>query len=347
MAKIRFLSAGASDGCTFYRCSEPARALRERGHDALSSFRGFPLGDLAESDAVVFQRSHTERAVNIMTILRQLRTVKGYGPTLVYEADDDFFAIPPHLEGLHEGFAQEHVRETMRRAIRLCDRVTVTNAHLGDRLTAEANPNLDPFDLDVRVVPNWVPERFVVDAPPPVYDRITIGWAGSVTHRKDFEQLYAPLGALLGARSDVDVHVIGDPMISGHLQAAPSTWEVGAAVHYSPWSASVDDFLSRRLDFHIGLAPLVDDLFNRSKSDVKVKEYAARGIVPVASEVGPYAHADVPCIRVRNAQDWAPALELACRAAGAATGALAWAKANTLEAHADQWEDALLKGSDQ
>jgi glycosyltransferase involved in cell wall biosynthesis len=41
-------------------------------------------------------------------------------------------------------------------------------------------------------------------------------------------------------------------------------------------------------DLHIGLAPLADDHFNRSKSYVKTLEYAGLGIPVIASNVGPY-----------------------------------------------------------
>ena len=42
-------------------------------------------------------------------------------------------------------------------------------------------------------------------------------------------------------------------------------------------------------DFDIGIAPLLDTPFNRARSDIKVKEYAASQVPWLASDCGPYA----------------------------------------------------------
>jgi hypothetical protein len=40
---------------------------------------------------------------------------------------------------------------------------------------------------------------------------------------------------------------------------------------------------------HVGIAPLLDTPFNRSRSDVKFLEYAAHGVVPVLQRIIPYS----------------------------------------------------------
>ena len=40
--------------------------------------------------------------------------------------------------------------------------------------------------------------------------------------------------------------------------------------------------------FDVGIAPIADTSFNRARSDVKLKEYAATGTAWLASPVGPY-----------------------------------------------------------
>lgn len=340
MATILFMSAGVTDGCTWYRCLEPARVLRERGHDARCQPHGFRLGELLAADVVVFQRTYEVRGLQLLKLLRDHREETGEGPTLVYEVDDDLFSIPEHFGGLHALFAQPSVRATMKACIRLADRVTVTNEHLADALRHHTNGHPMPEPLDVRVVPNWVPERYVVEQPPELGGVVTIGWAGSVTHRKDWEQLYVPLRGLLREREDVAVHIMGDPWPAARLRTAARPEQLRA----TDWATDVDGYL-RSLDFHVGLAPLEDSVFNRSKSDVKLKEYAARGIVPVASLVGPYFRSDVPFFSPHPDHWHSVLLELAedrAQLQGKAAHALDWARANTLEKHAGDWEDALL-----
>ncbi len=48
--------------------------------------------------------------------------------------------------------------------------------------------------------------------------------------------------------------------------------------------------LTRQLvEFDVGIAPLSDIEFNRSRSNVKLKEYAAARVAWLASPIGPYA----------------------------------------------------------
>jgi hypothetical protein len=112
-----------------------------------------------------------------------------------------------------------------------------------------------------------------------------------------------------------------------------------------PWVEGVPRYVPT-LTGHIGLAPLADDVFNRSKSDLRLKELAARGMVVVASNVGPYGDSCVPRMHVDSVElTWAGQLTTLLDAAWRlpyTMDALDWAQANTLEAHAHEWEKALL-----
>jgi glycosyltransferase involved in cell wall biosynthesis len=57
---------------------------------------------------------------------------------------------------------------------------------------------------------------------------------------------------------------------------------------YLPWAGSMDEYYLPMTTWHVALAPLVDDEFNRSKSPLKALEAAAFGIPVVAGDAGPY-----------------------------------------------------------
>lgn len=347
MAKIVFWSSGETDACTFYRCAEPARVLRALGHEAVSNYQA-GLADLMIADVVVIQRPTEVGPRHIMEKLLSLPTHTR--PRIVVELDDDLFGLPEHHPA-HPMMADAARRYRLKKALDNADRVTVTNNHLGTRVRYENAWQLT--DGRIRVVPNYVPERFVVDRVPQL-DAIgtpTITWAGSDTHRRDFDEVAVALRKLLRARDDFRVRIVGAPYAARLRTAlgADLGGRGGARVQQVPWVEGVDRYIPT-LAGHIGLAPLADDLFNRSKSDLRLKELAARGMAVVPSDVGPYQVSDVPKIligqRLGVFGDWYQVLGALFddpqQRGMFAERALDWAQTNTLEAHADQWEKALL-----
>lgn len=356
MATIRFLSAGDTDGCSFYRCQEPARVLRLLGHDATSS-RTIGLADALTADVIVFQRSSELPALELMETLLK----RSQRPKIVYEIDDDLLNVPEHFGSVFAGYQDHDRRHRIRLMINQADAVTTPSSHLAGAVMAyRSSVAAEPI-----VVPNYVPERFVVDAVPELDTEPIIGWAGSASHVQDFEQLVIPLRKVL-RETQAGIHTIGADY-THRLRAAArvrrwspgDTWvdavtEAQARVRHTPWVDGVDGYMAE-LDFTIGLAPLVDDVFNRSKSDIKIKEYAARGIAPIVSHVGPYAASPglFTTARLDSVPRWfadifgwtatiTDLLEQPTFLRKMQTLALEWARENTLERHAGLWEKALL-----
>lgn len=343
MAKIAFWSSGVTDACTFYRCAEPARVLAARGHDTVCEY-SMGLGTAMEADVLVIQRPTEVGPRSVMEKL--LALPERSRPRIVAELDDDLLGIPEHHPA-HPMMQDEARRHRLDWAIRHADRVTVTNAHLAQRIAGDSCPPEIRGEM-VRVVPNYVPERFVVDAVPEPDGCPVITWAGSDTHRRDFDEVAIPLRKLLRERDDFQVRVVGAPYAARLRSALPRNgiYRVGSErIAQVPWTEGVDGYIGT-LTGHIGLAPLADDLFNRSKSDLRLKELAARGFAVMASDVGPYLDSAVPRFRPDITEGWHTALRTVLNNPGPrgalARDALEWAQRNTLEAHAAEWEAALL-----
>lgn len=357
MAKITFWSAGENDGCSFYRCQEPARVLAAGGHETLSG-KQIGLGTLMSSDVVVVARATEADTLGWVEKLKSLRQ----GPKIVYELDDDLLSVPAHFPpGIHGPLTDKLRRSRILRFMELADVVTVTTDALADRVCEEAGWPLElsksAWNGRVRVVPNWVPERLVrTELPPRPEDhdpfsgfyRYVVGWSGSATHRVDFEQCIVPLRRLLRSRNDVMVTIFG-PDYARRLRTAA---QEDTQVDNVAWVEGVEAAVRSLEHLDVGLAPLEPNTFNLSKSDLKLKEYAARGVAAIAVDYGPYASGAPgtvpPGVRLRDghADTWGQALEFVLdnpdALEQARTYALAWAQANTLENHAGQWEDALL-----
>ena len=109
------------------------------------------------------------------------------------------------------------------------------------------------------------------------------------------------------------------------------------------------DVLSR---FDIGVAPLVDNRFNRCKSDLKYLEYGMIGLPVVASAVAPYEGSvehGVNGLLARNPKDWLKHLrrlvveeETRTRLGAAARD---FAEARLMSRNVSQWEDAYGLGA--
>lgn len=341
MSKIFFWRAGDTDACSFYRCIEPGRVLRKLGHEVTVD-RQAGLADLMMSDVVVIQRPTEAPAKSVMSKLLSLP--EGKRPRLVVELDDDLFSIPEHNPA-HPPMQEQARRDRLAWMLSHADCVTVTVEHLAERVSALHGR------MDVRVVPNYVPERFVVEKVPELdlMGRPTITWAGSDTHRRDFDEVAVALRELLRERTDFRVRIVGAPYADRLRTALPRNgiYRVGSErITQVPWVEGVPRYMPT-LAGHIGLAPLADDLFNRSKSDLRLKELAARGMAVMASDVGPYgAGCVVPRFRPDLTEGWQTAIRTVLMNPEQrelfARHALAWAQVDTLEAHAADWESALL-----
>jgi hypothetical protein len=110
---------------------------------------------------------------------------------------------------------------------------------------------------------------------------------GTDTHDRDFaliEPVLARLKADYGDRIVIDI--LG---MTRTRQLSPGLNRIGPSPHATRSYPGFVDWLNRRQPaWHIGLAPLLDTPFNGCKSPIKAMEYAAIGLVTLASDVPAY-----------------------------------------------------------
>jgi glycosyltransferase involved in cell wall biosynthesis len=201
------------------------------------------------------------------------------------------------------------------------DVVTTTTETLASHLR-NWNPN-------VTVIPNSVdPEEWT--PLPRTTGEPRIGWTGSPTH-------FADLAVALDAVREVQKKIPFTFVLQGicketSLDELFAVLRItgGPALFETPLGRSIKHFMAKlsgiRYEFHpnvpieqhpqkvcdlrldVGIAPLLDDPFNRNKSCIKYYEYAMSGAITLASHVLPYS-TEVPITAKNNRDAWKRRLE--------------------------------------
>jgi glycosyltransferase involved in cell wall biosynthesis len=314
-----------------YRCIIPLRALAQRGHEIVWPQPGADqLARLRSCELVHMHRQHGQAAESLIAALRRA------GVAITYDNDDDLAAIPrdspsyQRLGGLsgHRDFAAS------ARAARRAALVTTPSPALADRYRESGVRR-------VEVIENYLPAEFTAQERRR-HHGVVVGWIAGLEHAVDAGRLGIPevLLRLLNRYRKLRVAVIGHDLLLDHER------------YFHLERTGFATLLHSAAAFDIGIAPLADSPFNASRSNVKLKEYAALGVPWLASPVGPYADlgSDQGGRLVRDA-DWELAIseliEHPLRRRRLAQRARTWAKTQTIEEAAPRWEavfeDALRR----
>jgi glycosyltransferase involved in cell wall biosynthesis len=278
--------------------------------------------DLDDVDVLVMQRPAFAYGARLFDRL-------GGHVARVYETDDDMLT----METSNNAFVTDpRSPESVRYCLRRAEMVTVSTPYLADLYA--------PFNSNIVVLPNYV-KAGLLDLPRKHADRVTIGWAGGISHLIDLCAVQDPLREVLDSHPGADMHWIG-------VDYSPL---VRRPCRFTPWADDVGDFY-KAVDFDIEIAPLADVPFNRAKSYLRALVAAARGIPVVAQDAEPYrdfVRDGETGYLVRSDGDWVKRLtelindEAAREELGAAAKKLA--AGFTMEEHWRQWEQAYERAA--
>lgn len=159
--------------------------------------------------------------------------------------------------------------------------ITTTTSYLSTKLAK----HIDGAALDLSrrplLVPNAIDTNYLKPyTGPRNKDEVHILWTMSSSHAIDFQQVSPILGNLMRKYPNVHLHLMGD-----------KNFEIGrnfplSRLYRHPYINDVPtywEFLSS-LPIDIGIAWVNNTPFNLNKSPLKVAEYMALGVVPVASK---------------------------------------------------------------
>lgn len=205
-------------------------------------------------------------------ILPLIRDRKSEGRLNVYEIADDLTALQPWNPVYIFSKNKENIASVFRLAS-CCDALQVTVPEL-KRLYGHLNDTCKVFPNQILHVP---PE-----SPVKADDKIIIGWGGSHGHLEDVAEIADALIDWIITQPDVCLHLMCSEPIWKLFDRLPEAKKR----HTLP--GSIEEYYSFLNEIHIGIAPLKDTAFNRSRSDVKFLEYGVSGVVPVMARLEPY-----------------------------------------------------------
>jgi hypothetical protein len=273
-----FAGHDGGSGCAWYRMTVPLEELgRHDGFevtfaDAGDAVTGTPmvtLKDLQGHDVIVAQRWNKHTGLSVW---RRARTPYS---RLVYELDDDLWNITAENWAAYNLYGRPDIRDAVEHAAQTADLVTVSTEPLAAVLRE--------FSENVAVLPNCIPRWALVQGTPARRARPRVGWQGGASHGVDIGLVADPVRRFLRRFPGWDLQLNGTDYRATFR--APED-----RAFYAPWIQVSQDprgyFGS--IDFDIGLAPLYPTAFASSKSNIKIVEYAARGIPSVAADCPAY-----------------------------------------------------------
>lgn len=282
------------DGCGYYRIQSPAKYLNKYSDVMCKISTQYSKEDISWADIVILQKQVNQRALDFVEF------AKKEGKKIITEVDDDYFHIPtwnPAYKYYHNK-PQELIN-----FYKMSDAIVVTTPHLARQLSVY-NPNtfVLPNSIDLKEVAKIekLPKedlykftRYLTSAQEDISlekieeiskDKIVIGWGGSPTHLRDLDQATPALLKICRENKNVHLHLIAcgtEALLKGMPPDQLFLIRPVPIFQYPRLLAS--------LKWDIGICPIEDNLFNRSKSNLKFLEFSINSIPCVCSNVENYA----------------------------------------------------------
>lgn len=217
------------------------------------------------ADAIVMQMAHYDASLQVFAGL------KAYGVPVIAEIDDNYLATPEYNPAFMPYAPGGDFRRIANSQFEFADALIVS--------TPELKGVYSHLNEHSYVIPNSIDFKLWNKARGTNKPGVRIGWAGGASHDKDLKIIEPVIHKILEQHKDVTFVIIhGVPQFLKNIPRVENVMKFERIDKYP-------QFLAKQ-DIDIWLAPLVDNAFNRSKSNLRWLEAAALGAPCVASNVG-------------------------------------------------------------
>jgi glycosyltransferase involved in cell wall biosynthesis len=201
-----------------------------------------------------------------------IKARKDQGKVTIYEIADDLSAIEP-WNPVHFFYRDMENQSLAWRLASYCDALQVTCPRLKE-LYGHLNSTCRVFPNQISHLPE---ERSCRQS-----EGLIIGWGGSHGHLQDMAEISDSLSRWIMSERNTSLCLMASEPIHRLFEKLPRKkkkyFQTGSIEKYYSFLRHID----------VGIGPLKDTPFNRSRSDVKFLEYAVSGIVPVMKKLAPY-----------------------------------------------------------
>jgi glycosyltransferase involved in cell wall biosynthesis len=326
---LRLACVASKTANGYYRVIVPLQEMARRGHTIHwpgdRTFKAVERGEIPSWDVMHIQQTHDEEGLEIMARMRRA------GIAVVWDSDDDISSVERGSEAWHLHGGRRGIRRHVKRVVAACRTahlVTTTNEHLAQVYREHGAEH-------VLAIENYLAPH-ELQHPRRRHQGVVIGVALGGEHEPDMRRMRFPqmLEQLLERHDGVRVVALG---VNMRLRSEHRY------MHND--GVKFEELIPIESEFDVGLAPLRDTAFNRARSNVKLKEYAAAGAMWLASPVGPYAGMgeEQGGLLVRD-DEWLATLEALLldpdRRRALTERARAWVQDQTIRAGAARWQAA-------
>lgn len=215
----------------------------------------------------------------------------------IVEVDDNYVDVPPWNEAFHGFRNGSSFRRISLDCMRNADALMVTTPHLGE-VYASINDNRYVIENSL----DFKGDRKFVG-----WDKVSVrkhkgtrlGWIGGRAHFDDLMMVAPVLRTILEKNPDVTLSLINSAVKqSCEALGRPYPFTGLKNVQYADRSVPINRYaqFAASFGFDIGIAPLVDCNFNRSKSNLRWLEYSALHLPTIATDISHFRQSINPGI---------------------------------------------------
>ena len=295
----------AYGGVTYYRLIAPQKAVNALGHE----------WDYLGNKATIDNKTWEERLEGYdIVISKHIDNPNGaknihlacekLGIPFVYDLDDDLFSIREDNPA-HDSYAKGKIKRLyLATNLSFADAFFVSTEPLKETYQKFYKDNFD-LDIPIYVLPNYNDAELFNYKSSKNEDKTIIGYHGSVTHDADLAMVLPVIDRLMSEHHNLYMQLVGS-VRRDSINKLFANIENRNKFEIKAGTPAFDEFprLLMSMPWDIGVAPLIDDEFNRGKSHIKYMEYAMKYIPVVASDTYPYKHNATGAILCRNQTDW-------------------------------------------